>query len=282
MEIMYPVIAAVIWSTNPAFIYKFARKASPVFFTFMRALMAVAFMWMLVVFNGGIHSNDLGFWQVLLLTLTGVIGPGIGDIAYTRAIQLLGGSLAIVLSYTYIFFAQFFSITLFNEEATYVTIIGGVLAFMGVAIATIGNGSVGAISKKGLIYSFVAAICWGLASALIRPLRDQVDAYTTALIRTSAVAVFSLLTSVILKEHREITKSFMVAAFFTGVLGWGIGMVLFVYSIYTIGVSATVVATALAPVLSQFVNRLIAGEKTSLKVLIGALLVATSIALQAI
>lgn len=244
--------------------------------------MAVSFMGILVVFNGGIHTDNLSLWHILLLILTGIVGPGIGDIAYTRAIQLLGGSLAIVLSYTYIFFAQFVSITLFNEDATYVTIISGVVAFMGVAVATMGGGNAGTINKKGLTYSFIAAICWGLSSALIGPLRDRVDAYTTAFIRTSAVAAFSLLTSLVLKERREITRNFMVAAFFTGVLGWGIGMVLFVYSIYLIGVSATVVATALAPVLSQFTNRLISGEKISSRVLIGAFLVATSIVLQAI
>lgn len=276
------MMAAVIWSTNPAIIYKFARKASPAFFTSIRALMAISLMGILVAFNGGVHVGNLSLSHILLLVLTGLVGPGIGDIAYTRSIQLLGGSLAIVLSYTYIFFAQFFSIALFGEEVTSMAIIGGVLAFTGVAIATMDNELRRAISKRGYIYSFTAAVCWGLSSALIGPLRSVVDTYTTAFVRTSVVAVFSLLMSFILRERREIARGLIIAAFFTGVFGWGVGMVLFVYSIYVIGVSATVVATALAPVLSQFTNRLIANEKISLRVLIGAFLVAISIALQVV
>jgi len=59
-------------------------------------------------------------------------------------------------------------------------------------------------------------------------------------------------------------------------------MVLFTYSIYSLGVSATVVATALAPVLSQLTTRLVAGELYSRRVVAGALLVSLGIVIHAL
>jgi Predicted membrane protein len=160
VEILYPVIAGVIWSTNPAIIHRFARRVSPALFTAIRALMAVSFTGLLVALNGGIHLNDYSPTIIFLLLFTGVLGPGIGDIAYTRSIQILGGSLAVVISYTYIFFAQFFSGFIFGEEVTYITVIGGLLAFAGIVIASTNNSPGNPISKSGLIYGFIAALCW--------------------------------------------------------------------------------------------------------------------------
>jgi drug/metabolite transporter (DMT)-like permease len=79
-----------------------------------------------------------------------------------------------------------------------------------------------------------------------------------------------------------VDRGFVIAVFITGVLSWGVGMVLFTYSIYLLGVSATVVATALAPVLSQLTTRLVAREPYSRRVVAGALLVSLGIVIHAL
>jgi hypothetical protein len=85
----------------------------------------------------------------------------------------------------------------------------------------------------------------------------------------------------IASNYRSVT-GFVIAVFITGVLSWGVGMVLFTYSIYSLGVSATVVATALAPVLSQLTTRLVAREPYSRRVVAGALLVSLGIVIHAL
>ncbi|MEM1623372.1 MAG: EamA family transporter, partial [Sulfolobales archaeon] len=72
-------------------------------------------------------------------------------------------------------------------------------------------------------------------------------------------------------------RPLLIASSITGVLGWGIGMYLFVYSIFAIGVSATAIATALTPVLSQMSTKLIASEKPRLRQVLGALLISIGI-----
>jgi drug/metabolite transporter (DMT)-like permease len=83
--------------------------------------------------------------------------------------------------------------------------------------------------------------------------------------------------SFVRREKRVVDKGFIIATFITGVFSWGIGMVLFTYSIYQLGVSATVVATALAPVLSQLTTRFVAREPFSPFIAVGAVLVSLGI-----
>ena len=273
-----PIAASIVWSINPPIIYKFARNAPPLIFTSVRAVFALIFVGTFLALNG-INVRNVTPWIVLLVIASGVLGPGIGDAAYTRSIQLLGGSLAVVISYTYIFFAQLFSILMFNEKIRLVTAIGGVIAFTGIVVASLDN-KLSAVNKRGLIYAFTASVCWGFATSLIKAVEEYFDVVSLAFWRLVSVALFTLMLSTLSREKAHFSRDFVVATALTGVLGWGIGMLLFVQAIYVLGVSVTVVATALTPVLSQLTSKLIAGEKASSRVLLGALLVATGIGIQ--
>lgn len=275
--IVYPVITAIIWSFNPAVIYRFARNSPPSFFTAIRALLAVSFIVLFTVFTGTLHFSSLTPMLVFFMVVSGVLGPGLGDIAYTRSIQLIGGSLAIVIGYLYIFFAQVFSFILFGEKLGLTELVGGTLAFLGILIATRGNNNGSRASKTGILLAFSAAVLWGFAASIISMFRGLVDPYTVSLIRSASVVVFSLIVSFMRRENRVVDKGFIIATFITGVFSWGIGMVLFTYSIYQLGVSATVVATALAPVLSQLTTRIIAKEPFSPFIVAGAILVSLGI-----
>ncbi|MEM3904864.1 MAG: EamA family transporter, partial [Sulfolobales archaeon] len=68
----------------------------------------------------------------------------------------------------------------------------------------------------------------------------------------------------------------------TGILGFSLGVYLFVYSISTVGVSATAMATALTPVLSQITTKLLAGERPTKENVVGASLISIGITISAI
>lgn len=278
-EVILPISAAIIWSTNPPIIYRFARDTSPSVFTFIRSLMALIFLTLFIVFTGGASTQYLAPITIFYMVLSGILGPGLGDMAYTKAIQLMGGPLAITISYSYIFFAQVFASVFFDEQLTALTITGGVLSFIGISLAVSGNNNNSRNSKIGLVYSILAAVLWGLGASMIRMFRDQADVYTTAIVRLIAVAFFSLFICIVRNNEISMSRDLFIATFHTGVLSWGIGMILFIQSIYTIGVSTTSVATALAPVLTQFINKVVTHEKMSYRILLGAVLVSTGIVL---
>jgi DME family drug/metabolite transporter len=281
VNIVYPVITAVLWSFNPAVISRYAKNAPPSFFTSIRGLLAALFIGLIIFTNGGFSYGNLPPAVLVLIVVSGILGPGLGDIAYTRSIQLIGGSLSIIIGYLYIFLAQLFSLLLFGEELGITGVLGGLVAFMGIVVATYGyRGS--SRDLRGILLAFASAVLWGFAASMIKLFRDYVDQYTVSLIRTGSVAVFSAILSALAREKPVVDRGFVIAVFITGVLSWGVGMVLFTYSIYSLGVSATVVATALAPVLSQLTTRLVAGEPYSRRVVAGALLVSLGIVIHAL
>jgi len=106
------------------------------------------------------------------------------------------------------------------------------------------------------------------------------DTLTLTVMRLGFIAIFFIPAGLIVEggSGKADSRPLIKASLITGVLGWSIGMLLFIYSINRIGVSATAVATALTPVLSQLTVKLLSREKPTLKTLAGALLISSGIA----
>lgn len=280
-ELVAPVLASLVWSLNPPVVSRWAKNAPPALFTSIRALMALVFLVAVVVpFSESVELDtrvlkDLPATVLLVAALSAVLGPGLGDAFYVKSIQVLGGSLAVTIGYTYIVFTGIFSVLLGVEGYSILKLAGALLAIAGVSAALLGENY--SLRLKGLAYAVLAAICWGMATVLIRLMRDFIDPLTLSIVRLSVVFAVMLLTSLLMRERLVVNRGFIIATSITGIMGWGVGMVLFTYSIYRIGPSATAVTTALTPVLSQATSRLIAGERPTVKILLGALLVASGI-----
>lgn len=275
-------IASAIWSLNPALISRFKKYVKPIIFTAMRAVMAELFLFPMVFLN----RIELPYSQpivIAIIAISAILGPGIGDAAYTKAIQIIGGSLAVVISYTYMFIAQIIAAMLFNEKITTFLVIGTVIAFMGVVIATLEN-SRGSFKWIGITYALITSISWGLASSMLKIALIYSDVFTLTITRIALIALFFLPIGLIFegKPEKSSLKPLIFLATITGILGWGIGMYLFIYSINSIGVSATTQATALTPVLSQITTKLFARERPSKTNIIGALMISIGIAISAI
>lgn len=278
--LLTPVIYAALNSLDPAVIYKYAKDAPPFQFTFIKALMALLVVVALMLLKG-MGSHPVELLSVLIAVVSGTLGPCLGDAAYVRSIQLLGGSLAVVISFTYIFFAQAFSALILSEAVTHITVIGAVLAFAGVAVSSL-RSRTRARSPLGILYALVAAVCWSLAIVLVKVVQASFDVLSLAFTRIASALLTAPVISASLGERWRFRKNYMVAAAVSGAVVWGIGMLLYIQSVFLLGVSTTVVAMALTPVLSQFTTRFVSGEKVSARVFTGALLVATGIALQVI
>jgi len=130
---VYVVITATLWSLNPAVIQKFGKNLKPMTITVFRAFAALALLIPLAFVNG-IHSN-FNLYAISVAVASGIIGPGIGDTVYTRSIQLIGGSLAAIISYTYIFVAQILAFIILRESIEISIVVGGILAFLGIVVA---------------------------------------------------------------------------------------------------------------------------------------------------
>jgi DME family drug/metabolite transporter len=211
-----------------------------------------------------------------------LLGPGIGDACYTKAIQRVGGSLAVVLSYIYIFIAQFMAVAFLGEFMSISLIIGSVLAFVGIVVAVSSN-NFGRVDIQGIIYSLIAALSWSSAAVMVRLVLDYADTFTVTLYRLAVTAVILSPIAIFLEgiPGKRVIKQLILVATVTGILGFSLGVYLFVYSISTVGVSATAMATALTPVLSQITTKLLAGERPTKENVVGASLISIGITISA-
>ena len=274
------VLASVLWSLVPAAIQRFGRCLGAASITFFRALSASLFLLPLtIVFGKGLGGCSI--YALIAAVASAIIAPGIGDYAYTKAIKLVGGSLAVIVSYTYIFVASASSALLLGESISLSTALGAVLAFAGVVIAVYGCSERRSI--VGLVYAAIASLAWGLGAPILKVAAESIDVYTLSLLRLCVITLmFAPFAYIERGRFRDAAKEIAIVSLATGVLGWGLGMVLFIYSIDLIGVSKTVLATALTPTLSQIFIALLAKEKLGRRTVLGAAITSIGIALSAL
>ncbi|MEM2208329.1 MAG: DMT family transporter [Sulfolobales archaeon] len=273
-------IASVMWSLNPAVVSRFKVFIRPVTYTAMRAVTALLFLAPMVTL-GGIDLRNDSTHALVVIVLSAIIGPGLGDALYTRSIQLIGGSLAVLISYTYIFVAQAVATITIGESLKYTVFIGSTMAFTGIAVAVLKSEDTIKLDLRGLVYAVAAALLWGIATVMIKMALTYADTLSLTFVRLLVIATTFLPVGLAIEgpPPKAHLRPLLIASSITGVLGWGVGMYLFVYSILAIGVSATAIATALTPVLSQISTKLLAGEHPGLRQVLGALLISIGIVL---
>lgn len=277
------MVASIIWSLVPALISRIKEFVRPFIFTSLRAVFATtALLPMLVL--GDVRMEWLDLPVLSLVVVSGILGPGLGDAFYAKAIQSMGASLAVILSYTYIFIAQFMSVLVLGESLRATLIFGSLLAFTGVVVALSGNDSLNKLNVRGVLSSFIAALSWSSGAVIIKLTLDYVDILPLTIYRLASTAlVFTVLGYVLERSlSREAVVPTVAISAVTGVLGFGVGAYLFAYSINSLGVSTTAMATALTPVLSQVTTKLLSKERPTRKNFAGALLTSCGIAISTI
>lgn len=276
------ITASVIWSITPALVSRFSQYIKPFIFTALRAVVATLTL-APIAFLNNFNYVPLQSYILVLIIASGLLGPGIGDACYTKAIQRVGGSLAVVLSYIYIFIAQFMAVAFLGEFMSISLIIGSILAFIGIVVAVSSN-NFGRVDIQGIIYSLIAALSWSSAAVMVRLVLDYVDTFTVTLYRLAVTAVILSPIAILVEgiPGKRVVKQLILVATVTGILGFSLGVYLFVYSISTVGVSATAMATALTPVLSQIITKLLAGERPTKENVVGASLISIGITISAI
>jgi len=205
---------------------------------------------------------------LLVVIASALLGPGLGDAAYFNAISKSGVAVAVTIGYTYIFTAQFFSVLLGIEPLTNRVIVGAALAFSGVAVA------LGGVPRgSGAFYGLVASLAWGLASALLGVATKGASVYTIAVLRSAVLAPLFFA----LSGFKRPPLRGLIYAVSSGVVGLALGSAAFIYAISAIGVSKTVIATSLTPILSQIFDKALNKTPIRQRYILGATLVSLGI-----
>ncbi|MGC8975315.1 MAG: DMT family transporter [Thermoprotei archaeon] len=277
------LVASVLWSLSPALISRYRDIVRPVTFTGLRALTAASSVF-LVLLCLGVSSEAVELSTLFLIILSALIGPGLGDVCFTKSIKILGGFTAVVLSYTYIFFAQAVAAVFLGESVRLPAVLGATLAFLGVVLVAGSDSSRLRVEREGFAYAMLASVSWGVSIALIKVALRFVSEVFLTLLRLVVIFVVFLPLGLAVEglPPKGIFGQLLAVASATAILDWSLGMYLFIYSIGSIGVSATAVATALTPALTTVTTRFLSGERPSATHFLGVLITSVGILVTAL
>jgi len=266
------LIADTIWGLAPGIISRYGRDKPFYIVNYARSMYAVLLLALIVGFSRLYPVVPLV--GLAVIAISAFFGPLLGDLLYIISIQKIGGGNAVSIGYLYIFFAQLFSAILYHEELTPRLLLGTIIALTGIYLIYSGEKHV--VTKTGIIAALGAALSWGMGATISRLAVAYGPTLVVALYRN--LTVLLALTPFSYRETRYVfTKKGFILGFIAGGLGFGVGMILFLYAVKTVGVAVTALATSISPVLGRIFSRIIAGEKPSHKAIYGTITTAIGI-----
>ena len=261
--------ASIAWGIAPAIIKIGVRShVDARAFNAVRVFVAAPIIALILLFSNEPFTIPASIYGWIAVLAASLLGPGLGDIAYIYSIREIGGGRAVTIGYTYILISQFLAVILLREQPGVQLFLGSIIALIGVWLVA-QEAKTEAGSKKGVVAALVASGAWGLGSIANKYALFYVGPLTLSFLRI--LILIPLMVFLGYRSLRSLDRRAVSMASITGVLSYGFGIPLFLYAISTVGVSVTVLVTALAPVLGKVFSVLLAKETLIAKGIIGTL-----------
>jgi drug/metabolite transporter (DMT)-like permease len=171
------------------------------------------------------------------------------------------------------------AVVLLGEQASWFMPVGGLLIVSGITWIVLeqrrgdAEAPVRVELVRGLLFALGAAMAWATATVWLRGQQGNLNAVAAASLRIPAasLAVFATLalTARVRQPAREITRHSIAVVALAGLLGTGLGSVLFIYAVEHTGAARTAFVTTSAPVFALPMGVMFLSEKLTPKLLLG-------------
>ena len=234
----------------------------------------------------GAAFTNLSTSTIVLLTLSGVIGIGLGDTAYFSALNSLGARRTLLLETSSPPIGALLALILIDEQLTASSWCGILLTIIGIAWVISERNPVDnlSISRRGIVWGILAAIAQALGAVISRFALTQSDIspLESTLIRLigGTIIVICLLFLPVAKKSERVRLSqrslgiIAIAAFGSTYLGIWLQQTSLKFA--PTGIAQTFLATS-----PLFILPIVAlqGEKISLRAILGVIISLAGIAL---
>ena len=272
--------AAFIWAAASIVYTGVGRQLSPLVLNLVKGLIAIALLFLTLLFLGKLLPS-VSLMPVLLLLLSGVIGIGIGDTAYFAALNSLGARRALVLESLSPPLGAFLALVFLQEQLAPLAWLGIGLTIAGVTWVVMErspqpNGTLTHPPLRGIVAGLVAAAGQAIGAVLSRAALagTDVDPLWSTLIRLLA-GILMLLIWFSAQKHpiqklaplrsRRLWGIVIMAAFASTYLGIWLQQIALKYA--PTGIAQSLSATSPLFVIPFAIAT---GEKVSLRAVFGA------------
>ena len=251
------------------------RGAHPLDFNAIRAFPTFLFMLGIVVITGNLNNflvpDTTALMYLFLATFFGIF---LGDTLYFFGIRDCGVTVAVPIAYAYPFFAYLFAYFLVSEIPTVWLIFAAFLIVAGIYFLSksqegtpneeIKEKKSISTFQKGLLFTITAAMFFGLGSVFARIALFSVSPIVGVTYRLFFLGLLLTPYMAVKNEKlRTFTKREVMFMIIIGIIGIGIGGLLYLVSLDLVGVSVTTTLTATAPFHSAFLAIILLKEKVT-------------------
>ena len=251
----------------------------------IRSAGATVFFIIVMLLFGRIEDlSQLSLFLVVLLIGSSIIGLGIGDTLYFRSMGLIGVSRSYPMTNIAVIFTSLAAFVFLKESISWLIIVGGTMIISGVyLIAGPAKGNettrigtpAAKIMLRGTLLVVVASVLWAFSIIASKIAVDSLNPLTANVVRLPTVTLlFSIL---YLSRGRKFkTNKFpprsIIIILASGVIGVGIGGLLFFFAIQQAGAAKTAILFSVSPLFATAISLIFLKEKINLRIGLGILL----------
>lgn len=255
------LVSALLWSVASVVMALGSHRLHVLPLNLIRCTVSSAFFWALLPFYGGLEAfksvpSSAWLWLVVSVLLLLVVG----DTLYFRSLNLAGVSWAMPVAGINPLWAILLAALFLDEPLTWTLLLGALLVVAGVTLLSrpevhSSHGQVidPAALRKGLLVALLVSLLWGAGQVTLKPATAGMHSVVANSIR-QPLAMFILLAinlrTGLWKEMRHLDRRSWALILLASLVGTGMGTLLFVMAIQSIGAGRTAVITTTSPLLA--------------------------------
>ena len=278
--------SSALWALTSVLLASQAGRMRPLLMSAIRSLTAsLILVGLLIATSGLVQLREMTFITGISMACSGIMGQALGDTLYITALGFLGVTRTFpITNSAYPFLTFLLAVLLLGEAVTWTLPIGGALIVAGITWIVLeqrrsaAEDAVQVELLRGVAFALAAAACWATATIWLRGQQGDLNAIGAASLRIPAASAAVWMTigltsrSRATQPLRPITPRSVALVALAGLLGTGLGSILFIYAIETIGAAKTAFLTTSAPVFALPMGVLFLSEKITPRVLLGTVI----------
>jgi drug/metabolite transporter (DMT)-like permease len=256
----------------------------PLVMSAVRSLTAsLVLIGLLVATAGAVQFSEMTVLTGVSMAGSGILGQALGDTLYIHALGILGVARSFpITNSAYPFLTFLLAVVLLGEDVTWTLPIGGLLIVAGITWIVLEQRRAAATDAtqvelgRGVAFALLAALAWSAATVWLRGQQGELDALGAASLRIPAASLAVWATIAMTSQRRAATapaepagaRSIAIVAL-AGMLGTGIGGLMFIYAVEHVGAAKTAFLTTSAPVFALPMGMMFLAERLTPRIIAG-------------
>lgn len=282
--------SAFFWAINSLLVRSQTARIGAISLNGLQYVFAALFFLTILFPTGrvGLVMEIAPVWLAALVAAA-LIGMGGGDTMYVRSLGLIGVARAFPIAMSaYLLLTFMVAVAFLGESLTLKMVVGGIAVASGISFIGLSSPHQGAEGAKlgrernlGLLTASGAALCWTIAVSILKLALAEVDVIVANAVRLPMVALALVAISAgrgDFKPRLYGWRSLSVVGT-AGVLGIGVGSLLFLFAVQTAGAAKTAVLSSTSPLFAVPFSALFLRERVTTPVVVGTLLCVAGIVL---